>query len=83
MANSRTCVYRAFIGMELAYVGVTRNPLGRFANHRSRKPWWAKVDHVNLEWFGNRAEALRAELQAISSEEPIYNVARPLAVPHG
>lgn len=72
-----TCVYRAFIGDRLAYVGVTRNTLGRFSKHAVQKSWWQDVDRIDIDWHDTRAEAFAAEKRAISDERPLYNVARP------
>lgn len=72
MADSHTCVYRAYLDGALAYVGLSRNPWGRFAHHASQKPWWRDCE-VTIEWFPNRTEAQAAERQAIATERPIYN----------
>lgn len=73
----KTCVYRAYIDGDLAYVGVTRNLLGRFSKHNSQRPWWRDVDRISLNWFDTRAEAFAAERVAIHTEFPLYNIARP------
>jgi predicted GIY-YIG superfamily endonuclease len=77
LADRPTCVYRAYIDDDLAYVGITRNPPGRFSKHLSLKSWWRQVDHIDLEWFDNRTQALAAERAAIHDEDPIYDVVRP------
>lgn len=69
-------VYRAFIGDDLAYVGVTVNPAGRFANH-SRKYWWREVTRVDLVECESRADAFAMERDAIRRENPTFNIARP------
>ena len=74
--DRETCVYRAWIGRELAYIGITCNPLGRFSKHHCQKEWWKLVDRIDIEWFSSRHEALRAESEAIASEMPRYNIAR-------
>lgn len=77
MAHSRTCVYRLYDDIDtLLYVGMTKNPLGRFAKHVS-KPWWPHVARRELEWFPNRTEALEAEKSAIHHEDPVHNASRP------
>lgn len=83
MCDRPTCVYRAYIGDELAYVGLTCSPLGRVSTHRSRKPWWVRVTRVDLEWFDNRTDAQNAERTAIRDEDPIYNIVRPRVVSYG
>lgn len=74
--DRQTCVYRAWIGDQLAYIGITCNPLGRFSKHQHQKGWWKTVDRIDVEWFDTRHEALRAESDAILAESPLYNVAR-------
>lgn len=75
--RSTTWVYRAYINGRLAYVGITRNPRGRFSRHACTKDWWAEVDDITYEEFDNRADALRAETLAIHNEHPLHNIARP------
>jgi len=80
MVNQKTCVYRAYIGDQLAYVGLTLNPDGRFAAHSWRKPWWKQVTRIDLAWFDGREAAKAEERAAISLENPAHNVFRPKAV---
>lgn len=77
MAYTRTCVYRLYDAEgALLYVGLTKNPLGRFSKHGA-KPWWREVAYKELVWFDNRTDAQVAERQAIFHEEPVHNVTRP------
>lgn len=71
-----TWLYRLHSSSELLYVGVSSDPRSRFATHR-RKPWWSEVAYVELKWFPSRAAAFAAEREAIATEVPIHNVARP------
>src|SRR3546814_13572801 len=45
--------------------------------HRRGKDWWIEVDasRTTFEWLASRPEAERAEIEAISSDAPRYNVA--------
>lgn len=80
MVNQRTCVYRAYIGDHLAYIGLSLNPDGRFAAHSWRKPWWKQVTRIEMQWFEGREAAKTEERAAIANEAPLYNVVRPKAV---
>lgn len=70
-------VYRFFdADGSLLYVGMTEHPLVRFAAHRTKAPWWSRVDstRTTVTWCYTRAAAEKAELKAIADEEPEYNV---------
>lgn len=58
----------------LLYVGVARDPFTRLEQHVKSKEWWPEVDHSHIEWYATRTEALTAELYAIRTESPLYNV---------
>ena len=75
----RTALYRVFdADDQLLYVGISRNPNGRFANHATRKPWWREtVASIEITWLATRALAHEAEALAIRDEDPIYNISRP------
>ena len=70
----RTAVYR-LSGLEnrLLYVGITTNPLQRWANHASTQEWWPDVAVREIEWFATRAEAETAEAKAIDEDAPKWN----------
>ena len=59
----------------LLYVGISESAMSRFAQHAANKDWWGEVEKVTLEHFPNREFALVAELTAIQSENPRYNIA--------
>lgn len=81
MVNRRTCVYRCYDeDGELLYVGLSMNPDGRFAKHRSAG-WWPQVVEITVTWYAGREAAKRAEREAITSESPVFNVARPIDLP--
>lgn len=69
-------LYRFFDASgELLYVGITMNPVGRWASHRTEKPWWSEVATITLESHPSREAVERAERDAIRAERPRYNVA--------
>lgn len=71
----RTYVYRLFgDNDELLYVGCTAYLAERLATHRQQKPWWREVRRYTATSYWPRAEALKAEWEAIQTERPKYNV---------
>lgn len=69
-------VYRAYCKHGgLLYVGITGALSRRLAQHRKHKPWWRhEVARVIAYQFPDRASARRAELAAITYDQPFYNV---------
>ena len=68
-------LYRFFdFSGQLLYVGITNNPSKRLRRHRSEKTWWLEIANIRLQHFSNRYDLQAAELEAIRSEKPIYNV---------
>lgn len=61
-------------GDRLLYVGITADMSDRIQGHREGKGWWGEVVTIRLEHYPNRLAALRAEKQAISSENPVHNI---------
>lgn len=60
---------------ELLYVGITRNPFRRrLYTHKRTQPWWPQVSMVAVARCSSMREAARAEVAAIRSEDPIFNV---------
>jgi predicted GIY-YIG superfamily endonuclease len=69
-------LYRLFNrNLRLLYVGIAGNPGRRFSQHASDKFWWGEVVDVRLIHYPTREEARVAEIQAIRSENPLYNIA--------
>lgn len=58
----------------LLYVGITVSLPTRLTSHRTKKPWWTLIHHVDVEHFATRDEALAAERTAIRAEKPLYNI---------
>lgn len=76
-----TFVYRLYDEDDiLLYVGVTNNVKSRFEQHADDKYWWGWVQRHRLEEHPNRGAALRAEMDAIRTEHPVFNLSgRPPA----
>jgi predicted GIY-YIG superfamily endonuclease len=72
--QGRTALYRFFDGDSLVYVGITSNPVQRFAQHAADKSWWPQVTRRTIEWYETRRAAEMAEQAAIKLKNPIYNV---------
>lgn len=70
-----TTLYRFYDAKDrLLYVGISKAPLARLDQHRHDKPWWTDVARMTLEHHATREAASRAEIAAIRSESPMYNV---------
>jgi excinuclease UvrABC nuclease subunit len=69
-------LYRHFNATgELLYVGRTIRPvLQRQHEHLKTKKWWNEVTLTNYERFSTVEELKTAELDAIRSEHPRYNL---------
>ncbi|WP_428956179.1 GntR family transcriptional regulator [Streptomyces sp. cg35] len=70
----RTALYRLYDENDrLLYVGMSNEPKERMKAHAADKTWWPEVATRDFEWFGTRAEAAQAEIEAIRGEQPIHN----------
>ena len=70
-------LYRHFDGQgQLLYVGITLDPGGRTKCHARNKRWWLEeeVATMTIEYLPSREALKRAELYAIRSENPKYNI---------
>lgn len=68
-------LYRFFDRTDaVLYIGITLDFPVRMTSHRREKPWWTLVEHITIEHFDTREEALAAETEAIRTEKPLYNV---------
>jgi hypothetical protein len=71
-----TCLYRHFDDSgRLLYVGISIGVLQRLSGHKSTSHWFDKITRIEIERFPNREYAEAAELDAIWTENPLYNVA--------
>ena len=70
-----TTLYRFFDAQDrLLYVGIAGRPAGRAHQHSKKKEWWTEVTHSTYEHFTTREAAAAAEVAAIVTEQPVYNV---------
>lgn len=68
-------LYRAFDAQGvLLYVGLTVDLASRISVHRSTQPWWPEVAGITSERHPDYATVRAAELAAIQSELPKYNL---------
>jgi len=71
-----TALYRAFdSGGLLLYVGISKNFGVRWRHHAKNQPWWDEVQRLTVDLCASRSEAMAAELAAIRTEGPKYNIA--------
>lgn len=74
-----TVLYRLFDANDvLLYVGISGNLKARFASHASTKSWWPRVARRTIVIYPTRASGQEAERVAISAENPLHNVQRPV-----
>jgi len=59
---------------ELLYIGQTISPRTRFKDHAITKDWWEDVAKIELVRFNGPIELSQAEIRAIKTEKPKYNV---------
>jgi hypothetical protein len=73
-SDQPTCLYRHFDGEgALLYVGISLTAVQRLREHREDSAWYRTVVRVELQWFENRLDAIRAEKTAIATENPKHN----------
>lgn len=71
----RTALYRLFDAEgRLLYVGIAFDPPDRWRGHAREKSWWPDVVERRVEWHETRHAAGAAEISAIQTEKPLYNV---------
>lgn len=74
LADRPTALYRFFDADDrLLYVGIAVNPPARWQGHKGEKDWWYAATRATLTWFDSRAEAEKAEAEAIETEHPLHN----------
>lgn len=77
-----TAVYRVCDAKKrLLYVGLSKSPLRRAAQHAESKNWWMDVARIDVVWFATRAQAEVAERAAIESEHPMHNIRHARTAP--
>lgn len=65
----------------LLYVGITCRPSERWKRHAAGKPWWLDVAEVRLQHYLGRDAVLTAEVAAIQTEYPRYNIVGAVGQP--
>ncbi len=75
-------LYRFFDAEDaLLYVGITNSPQGRYNQHRGDKRWFKDVVRSTMEHFKTREELEAAEIIAIQTEKPKYNIRHSVISP--
>jgi predicted GIY-YIG superfamily endonuclease len=68
-------VYRHYAeGDVLLYVGYSSCVDERQKSHQASASWWSRSVKMTVESFDSRDEALHSELDAIQTEEPLWNI---------
>ena len=68
-------VYRVYDGdRRLIYVGQTRHLMGRLSAHQATSWWAPQAAKVKAQVVTGQSEARLAELEAIRSEKPRWNM---------
>ncbi|MEU6376783.1 hypothetical protein [Streptomyces sp. NPDC046909] len=70
-----TAVYRlSDASGRLMYVGIGRNPMGRWASHADQHEWWPDVATFEVAWYRSREEAAAEERRALREDAPLHNL---------
>ncbi|MFE4818583.1 GIY-YIG nuclease family protein [Streptomyces sp. NPDC056704] len=70
----RTALYRLYdTDGQLLYIGITNDPDRRWTQHARSSRWWPAVATKQVEWLGDRRDALRAEKAEVKRLNPPYN----------
>lgn len=73
--SQRTAVYRLFDAERtLLYIGMSKHPLRRVLEHMIRQPWRRSINSWTIEWHPDPDTAHAAEVEAIHSERPLWNI---------
>lgn len=75
VASGSQILYRMFDDKDvLLYVGITNSLERRLKQHSEEKPWFTRIDRVEIEKFESRKEVENAERHAILNEKPLHNI---------
>lgn len=75
LTSQPTSLYRLFDAEgSLLYVGITVHFLQRVQQHSVGQTWWEEVARIEVEHFADRLAAGAAEIHAINTESPRYNI---------
>lgn len=81
LTTQPTSLYRLFDAEgSLLYVGITFLLPRRIQQHSAVQMWWNAVARIEVEHFADRLAAGAAEIRAINTESPQYNI-KDLKVP--
>jgi len=71
-----TTLYRAYsLHDELLYIGISKQAVTRFDQHKETSAWFNECAYMVLQHFQTRQEAHAAEVVAIENEKPRFNIA--------
>lgn len=72
---NKTALYRYFNSDDaLLYVGISSRLTDRVKRHSIGSDFFSQSVRMTIEWFDTRDEAIDAEIIAIKSENPLFNV---------
>lgn len=75
MSTNYHILYRHFaVDNKLLYVGITNNIHGRISQHKLVSKWFLDITNITLQHFPSRSLLIKAEIEAIKTENPEYNV---------
>lgn len=69
-----TALYRYYEADTLLYVGISHDAFRRATQHTERSAWYTRADRMTIERLPTRADARTAELDAIRTERPLFNI---------
>lgn len=73
--TDETAVYRLYdADGRLLYVGMGRNPMGRWASHADQHAWWTDVARFEVTWYPTRREAAAEERRALREDDTVHNI---------
>lgn len=73
--SERTALYRTFDASGvLLYIGISKNFGTRWKQHARVQPWWPDIQRQTVEWYPDWDVAHAAEVAAIRTENPRFNV---------
>lgn len=77
-----TDLYRVFDkDGRLLYLGMSFSALSRFGQHLEKSPWAPQATRIHIEKLPDERAARTAEMRAISTEKPQFNIAPRIRTP--
>ena len=67
-------VYRAYLGGDLIYIGISVNVFKRLSEHKKYARWYWEADRLEVVRRPNRSAARAEEARVIAESAPRYNV---------